>query len=415
VHCKKSFTCAPGFTAAPFAAMRLSEIRTFVVGNPPPHFGGRYFVFVRLTTACGISGIGEAYCVPFSPHLVAKLIEDVFARYAEGHDPHDIEALWRRVYSAGFTQHPDLTLMAVLSALEMACWDIVGKAAGRPVYKLLGGQVHEALRAYTYIYPQPGDRSDVYVDPYLAAERAQMYLDMGFTALKFDPAGPYSAFDGRQLSLEALDLCERFARMLRDAVGSRADLLFGTHGQMTAAGAIRLARRLEPADPLWFEEPVPPDAPEEMARVARATSIPIAAGERLATKYDFARVLDCGAAAILQMNLGRVGGLLEAKKIAGMAEARHVQIAPHLYCGPVVGAANIQLAAASPNFLILEGIEDWGGFHGAILKTPIRFDQGHVIPPSEPGLGIELDEAVALAHPYDGDKLHLDMAQHPVR
>jgi galactonate dehydratase len=395
--------------------MHLSEIRTFVVGNPPPHFGGRYFVFVRLTTACGISGIGEAYCVPFAPHLVAKLIEDVFARYAEGHDPHDIEALWRRVYSAGFTQHPDLTLMAVLSALEMACWDIVGKAAMRPVYKLLGGQVHEALRAYTYIYPQPGDRSDVYADPYLAAERAQMYLDMGFTALKFDPAGPYSAFDGRQLSLEALDLCERFARMLRDAVGSRADLLFGTHGQMTAAGAIRLARRLEAADPLWFEEPVPPDAPEEMAKVARATSIPIAAGERLATKYDFARVLDCGAAAILQMNLGRVGGLLEAKKIAGMAEARHVQIAPHLYCGPVVGAANIQLAAASPNFLILEGIEDWGGFHGAILKTPIRFDQGYVIPPTEPGLGIELDEAVALAHPYDGDKLHLDMAQHPVR
>jgi galactonate dehydratase len=395
--------------------MRLAEIRTFVVGNPPPHFGGRYFVFVRLTTACGVTGIGEAYCVPFSPHLVAQMCEDMFARYAEGRDPHDIEALWRRVYSAGFTQHPDLTVMGVLSALEMACWDIIGKAANQPVYKLLGGQVHDALRAYTYIYPQPGDRSDVYADPYLAAERAQMYLDMGFTALKFDPAGPYSAFDGRQLSLEALDLCERFARTLRDAVGNRADLLFGTHGQMTAAGAIRLARRLEAADPLWFEEPVPPDAPEEMAKVARATSIPIAAGERLATKYDFARMLDAGAAAILQMNLGRVGGLLEAKKIAGMAEARHVQIAPHLYCGPVVGAANIQLATASPNFLILEGIEDWGGFHGAILKTPIRFDQGHVIPPTEPGLGIELDETVALAHPYDGDMLHLEMAQHPVR
>lgn len=394
--------------------MKLADIETFVVGNPPPHFGGRYFVFVKLTTACGISGIGEAYCVPFSPHLVARMIEDVFARYAAGRDPHDIENLWRRVYSSGFTQHSDLSLMGVLSALEMACWDIIGKAAGKPVYKLLGGQVHERLRAYTYIYPRPGDQTDVYHDPDLAAERSAEYLAMGFTALKFDPAGPYSAFDGRQLSLEALDLSERFANKLREAVGSKADLLFGTHGQMTAAGAIRLAKRLEAADPLWLEEPVPPDAPEEMAKVARATSIPIATGERLSTKYDFARLLEAGGAAILQMNLGRVGGLLEAKKVAGMAEVRHAQIAPHLYCGPVVGAANIQLATATPNFLILESIEDWGGFHTEILKKPIRFEEGHVIPPTEPGLGVELNEEVARNHPYTGDMLHLEMTQHPV-
>ena len=395
--------------------MKLADIQTFVVGNPPPHFGGRYFVFVKLTTACGISGVGEAYCVPFEPHLVAKMIEDVFARYAQGTDPHDIEALWRRVYSSGFTQHPDLTMMGVLSALEMACWDIIGKAANQPVYKLLGGQVHERLRAYTYIYPRPGDQSDVYHDPDLAAERAGEYLAQGFTALKFDPAGAYSAFDGRQLSLDALELSERFARTLREAVGTKADLLFGTHGQMTAAGAIRLAKRLEPYDPLWLEEPVPPDAPEEMAKVARATSIPIATGERLATKYDFARLLTAGSAAILQMNLGRVGGLLEAKKIAGMAEVHHVQIAPHLYCGPIVGAANIQLATCSPNFLILESIETWGGFHSAILKTPIPFEDGHVIPPTAPGLGVELNEEVALANPYTGTMLHLEMTQHPVR
>lgn len=395
--------------------MKLTGIETFVVGNPPPHFGGRYFVFVKLSTDNGSTGLGEAYCVPFSPHLVAQMCEDVFARYLEGQDPHDIEAMWRRVYSSGFTQHPDLTLMGVLSALEMACWDIVGKEANQPVYKLLGGQVHEKLRAYTYIYPRPGDQSDVYHDPELAAERAQLYLDMGFTALKFDPAGPYSAFDGRQLSLDALELCERFCRTLREAVGTRADLLFGTHGQMTAAGAIRLAKRLEAYDPLWLEEPVPPDAPEEMAKVARATSIPVAAGERLTTKYDFARVLDCGAAAILQMNLGRVGGLLEAKKIAGMAEVRHVQIAPHLYCGPVVGAANVQLATCSPNFLILESIEDWGGFHSQILTRGIQFEQGHVIPPTAPGLGIELNETVARAHPYTGDMLHLEMTQYPVQ
>jgi 2-dehydro-3-deoxyphosphogalactonate aldolase len=204
--------------------------------------------------------------------------------------------------------------------------------------------------------------------------------------VKFDPAGPYSVFDPRQPSQESLARSEAFVRKLREAVGTKADLLFGTHGQFTPAGAIRMAKRLEPFDPLWFEEPVPPEMPEQMAKVARATSIPIATGERLTTKYEFARVLETGAAAILQMALGRVGGLLEAKKIAGMAEAHYAQIAPHLYCGPIEGAANIQISACSPNFLILESIQTWGGFHAEILKKPILWQDGHVIPPSEPGL-----------------------------
>ncbi|MGA7825260.1 MAG: mandelate racemase/muconate lactonizing enzyme family protein [Steroidobacteraceae bacterium] len=394
--------------------MKLQSIKTFVVGNPPPHYGGRYFVFVKLVTDGNVHGVGEAYCVPFHPQVVAHMLEDVFGRYLEGEDPHNIEKIWRRVYSSGYTQHADLTLMGVLSALEMACWDIIGKEADQPVYNLLGGRVHERLRTYTYIYARPGDRTDVYQDPDLAAERAAEYLAQGFTALKFDPAGPYTAFDGRQLSLPALELSERFMRQLRAAVGARADLLFGTHGQMTAAGALRLARRLEPYDPLWFEEPVPPDAPEEMARVARGTGIPIATGERLATKYDFGRVLRAGAAAILQMNLGRVGGILVAKKIAGMAEVQQVQIAPHLYCGPVVGAANIQLSVCSPNFLILEGIERWQGFHAEVLVKPIRWESGYVIPPTEPGLGVDLDERVLAAHPYRERALHLEMSGQPL-
>ncbi|MDW8339427.1 MAG: enolase C-terminal domain-like protein, partial [Thermoleophilia bacterium] len=161
-------------------------------------------------------------------------------------------------------------------------------------------------------------------------------------------------------------------------------------------------------------EPGPPDSPEQMAVVARATAIPLATGERLATKHEFARVLATGAAAILQPNLGRVGGLLEAKKIAGMAEASYAQIAPHLYCGPVVGAANVQLAACSPNFLILEGILDWQGFHAELLRTPIRWEDGSVLPPEAPGLGVELDEEVAAAHPYVGDDLHLTPLEHPI-
>ena len=394
--------------------MKIVEVKTFVVGNPPPHFGGRYFVFLKLITDGGIEGVGEVYGVPFHPDVVARMIEDVCARRVIDTDPFQIERLWRLIYSSGYTQRPDTSLAAILSGIEMACWDIVGKELNRPVYELLGGRVHEKLRSYTYLYPQDGDPADVYRDPDLAAMRAAEYVEQGFTAVKFDPVGPYSAFDPRQLSLEALDHTERFVETVREAVGGRCDLLFGTHGQMTAAGAIRLARRLERFDLLWFEEPTPPEMPEEMARVTRQTSIPIATGERLATKYEFARVLDTQAASILQMALGRVGGILEAKKIAGMAEAHYAQIAPHLYCGPIEGAANIQLSACSPNFLILESIQTWGGFHAEILKEPIRWEDGYVIPPTSPGLGVELNEEAAAKHPYPGKQLHLEMLDRPV-
>ena len=396
--------------------MKIVDAKTYVVGNPPPHYGGRYFLFLKLTTDSGIEGFGEVYAATFGAHTMARMIEDVCARHALGADPFKIETLWRKVYGSGYTLRPDLSLMSVLSGIEMACWDIIGKELDKPVFELLGGQVHEALRSYTYLYPDSANPEDtrVYDDPDAAAERAADYLAQGFTAVKFDPAGPYSVFDPRQPSLESLTRSETFMRRLREAVGDRADLLFGTHGQFTPAGAIRLAKRLEPYDPLWFEEPVPPEAPEQMAKVARATSIPIATGERLTTKYEFARVLETGAAAILQMALGRCGGILEAKKIAGMAEAHYAQIAPHLYCGPIEGAANIQIAACSPKFLILESIQTWGGFHAEILKKPIRWQDGHVIPPNEPGLGVELDEAVAAAHPYEGEELHLEMRGEPL-
>jgi 2-dehydro-3-deoxyphosphogalactonate aldolase len=394
--------------------MKIATLETFVVGNPPPSFGGRYFLFVKLVTDDGIVGVGEVYAATFGPHTLARMVADVFERHVLGMDPFRIESLWRRVYGSGYTLRPDVSLMGVLSGIEIALWDIIGKATDKPVYELLGGKVHERLRSYTYIYPEGNETEAIYRDAELSAQRAAEYVRQGFTAVKFDPAAPFSAFDPRQPSLQTLDLCETFVRLIREAVGSKADLLFGTHGQFTASGAIRLAQRLEPYDPLWFEEPTPPEMPEEMALVARATSIPIATGERLTTKYEFARVLELRAASILQMALGRVGGLLEAKKIAGMAEAHYAQIAPHLYCGPVEGAANIQLSACSPNFLILESIQSWGGFHARILKKPIRWEEGYVIPPSEPGLGIELDEAVARAHPYEGAKLHLEMTDHPV-
>jgi L-alanine-DL-glutamate epimerase-like enolase superfamily enzyme len=339
---------------------------------------------------------------------------DVFGRYLEDQNPFEIERFWRRAHGSGFSHRPDPSMQGVVSGLEMACWDIVGKALDRPVYDLLGGKVNERLRTYTYLYPRADqDAASFYNDASASAEAAAGYVSDGFTAVKFDPAGPYSVFDGRQPDLDALRRSEDFCREIRAAVGDRADLLFGTHGQFTPAGAIRLAKRLEAFDPLWFEEPTPPDMPEAMAKVASATSIPIATGERLCSKYEFSRVLQCGAAAILQPNLGRAGGILEGKKIAAIAEPYYAQIAPHLYCGPVVAAANIQLAASIPNFLILESIQKMDGFHAALLTKPLCWEDGHIIPPTTPGLGIELNMDVVAQNPWDGSRLHLEMAQHP--
>lgn len=394
--------------------MKVVSCQTHVVATPPPHVGGMYWIFVSLTTDCGIQGIGEVYAASFHPKVMVPAIEDVFERYLQGHDPHHIERFYREAYSSGFTQRPDLTMMGVISGLEMACWDIIGKAANKPVYELIGGKVHDKLRSYTYLYPQNSNGEYDYDNVELAVECALKNMDQGFTALKFDPAGPYSAYSGHQISLEAIDKSATFCRRIREAVGNKCDLLFGTHGQMTPASAVRLAKALEPYDPLWFEEPVPPGQHKAMAQVAAKTSIPVATGERLTSKYEFHALLDEGAASILQMNLGRVGGILEAKKIAGMAEAYYAQIAPHLYNGPVGAAASVQLAAATPNFLIQESIMTWDGFHADVLQEKIDWQDGYIIPSTKPGLGVELNMDVVEANsPYTGSKLHLSMDSKP--
>ena len=392
--------------------MKITDLKVFIVATPPKSWGGRYFIFVKLTTTNGIVGYGECYCDTFGPKAMTAMIEDTYQRYVHGMNPFDLEAMWRKAYSSGYTQRPDASLQGVMSGLEIALWDIIGKATERPVCELLGGKVHEKLRSYTYIYPDyaKGQTDQIFWNAEQSAERAAEYVAQGFTGIKFDPAAPYSAFDPRQPSLESMELCRKFCKLIREAVGNKADLLFGTHGQFTASGAIRFAKHvLEPFNPLWFEEPTPPEKPEEMALVARGTSVPIATGERLVTKYEFARVLECRAASILQMALGRVGGIMEAKKIAGMAEAYYAQIAPHLYAGPIEALANIHFATSLPNFLILESIGRFDNFHNQLLTTPIRWENGYVIPPTGPGLGADLNEKLAQAHPYTGDKLHLEM------
>ena len=394
--------------------MQVDKLNTYVVATPQPHIGGMYWIFLSIETKCGVLGIGEVYSASFHPEVVVKGVNDVFERYLKGHDPHHVERLYRECYSSGFTQRPDLTMMGVLSGLEMACWDIIGKEANKPIYELIGGKVHEKLRSYTYLYPKDSNGELNYEDPELGAESAIELIKQGFTAIKFDPAGPYSSYSGHQISLSRLKHCESYCQRIREAVGDQCDILLGTHGQLTPSSAVRLAKRLERFDPLWFEEPVPPGQSSAMAQVANKTKIPVATGERLTTKYEFFDVLKNNAASIIQMNLGRVGGILEAKKIASIAEVYYAQIAPHLYNGPIGAAASIQLSTATPNFLIMESIKTWGGFHAEVLTESINWNNGNIIPSAKPGLGIELNfEVVESNSPYKGKKLHLSMDQKP--
>jgi len=381
--------------------LKIKDIETYIIKNPPPYYGGRNWIFLKLMTDEEIFGLGEVGTSPYiiNPRTTTQLIQDIGKSLVTDSDPFNIENLWRRLYSRICAEHPDLMMMGVISAFEIACWDIIGKALNQPIYNLLGGKYHDKLRAYTYIYPTTLWAAD---DPEPLVEKALEYQKQGFTALKFDPVEfEPCGLSPSQLSLKTILHVENFVKSLREAIGDNCDIILGTHGEMTTSGAIRLAKRLEKYNLMWFEEPVPPENIDEMARVARVTSIPIATGERLSTKHEFAEVLEKQAASILQMALGRVGGILEAKKIAGMAEAHYAQIAPHLYCGPVEGAANIQLDTCSPNFLIQEGIEMWGGFHAKILKEPIQWQKGYIIPPTKPGLGIELnEEAIAEQSAY---------------
>lgn len=394
--------------------MRLTDLDIIVTAPPAPGWGGRYWIFVKLTTACGITGWGEVYAAAVGPDAMRAVIADVFYRHLEGENPENIELMFRRVYSSGFTQRPDPTVMGAFSGMEIACWDILGKARNRPVWALIGGRVNDRLRAYTYLYPEPGqDALSFFNDPDAQAEAAEALLAQGFTAMKFDPAGPYTIRGGHMPAMTDIAQSVAFCEVLRKTVGDRADLLFGTHGQFSTAGAIRLARAIERFDPLWYEEPVPPDNIAAMAEVARATSIPVAAGERLTTRAEFAPLLAAGAARIVQPATGRAGGIWESRKIAALAESFNAQVAPHLYAGPVEWAANVHLAAALPNLLMVETIQTGGAYHRALIGDAIAFDEGFLIPPEGPGLGIELDEALARANRYTGDRLHLEMQEAP--
>ncbi|HJL51583.1 MAG TPA: mandelate racemase/muconate lactonizing enzyme family protein [Arenicellales bacterium] len=385
--------------------MKLANIKSYVIKTDPPNTGGLFWFFVKLETDNGHEGWGETailYTLLGVEDGYEKIVSGAFDTYLKGEDPLNREALYQKLYIGLTAQHPDYIVMGIISAFDVALWDICGKYYDTPVYNLLGGKYRDRVRTYTYIYDR--EKTDTIhealgawtTDPERLAELAVDLADEGFTGLKFDPM-PQAKW--RQIptppwesSLAELDHAENAVKAIRQAVGNRADILIGTHGQITPSAARRLAARIEKYDPLWLEEPCPPENYKEMGKIARSTTIPIASGERLTTVFEFQNLFEQGGCAFAQPDLGSCGGITACRKIAALAEANYIQMAPHVWGGPIITAAALQIDANIPNFLIQESIYKSGGFFNEIIKEPFTWEDGDLIPSDRPGVGIELDE-----------------------
>ena len=385
--------------------IKLTNVKSYVIATDLPHSGGLLWYFVKLETDQGLEGWGET-AVLFSlaglEDGFEKMVQGIFDTYLRGQSPLNREALYHKLYSHLTAQHPDYVMLGIISAFDVAMWDICGKFYDTPVYNLLGGKYRDRVRTYTYIYDHAKKHSFQEslacwtTDPKRLAELAVELVDEGFTGLKFDPL-PQQKFRQMplppwEISLQEYDHAERAVGAIREAVGNKADILIGTHGQITPSAARRLAAILEPFRPLWLEEPCPPENYKEMGNIARSTPIPIASGERLVTPFEFQNLFDQGGCAFAQPDLGSCGGITACKKIATLAEARYVLMAPHVWGGPVITAAALQIDANIPNFLIQESIYKSGGFFNEIVKEPFVWDKGDLVVPDRPGIGIELDE-----------------------
>lgn len=385
--------------------VKLTDAKTYVVKTDPPHLGGLLWFFVKLETDEGYEGWGETAVLSALMGLedgYEKTIEDIFRTHLKGENALNPEAIYNKLYSKLTARHPDYVTLGIISAFDTAIWDICGKHYNTPVYNLLGGKCRDRIRTYSYIYDleaEGGLRSVAScwtTDPDRLAEVAGKLVDEGFTALKFDPLPQQKLDQGMrhpyEISMAEYEHAERAVGAVREAVGSRADILIGTHGQTTPSAARRLAARIEKYDPLWLEEPCPPENYQQMGRIARSTSIPIATGERLVTPFEFQNLFAEGACAFAQPDLGSCGGITACKKIATLAEVNYVLMAPHVWGGPVITAAALQIDANVPNFLIQESIYKSRGFFDEIVKEPFEWDNGDLIVPDKPGIGIELDE-----------------------
>jgi len=338
------------------------------------------WLFLKVHTDEGIVGLGEPI-VEGRAQTVAAAVHEA-GRYLIGQDPRRIEHHWQAIYRGAFYRGGPV-LCSALSGIEQALWDITGKWLGQPVYQLLGGATRDKIRMYGWLR---GDTNEEYI------KSAAVSVSAGFTALKTGLFNAVNIIDSPAFVQAAAD---KFAE-IRNAVGPKVDVGIDFHGRVSPAMAIRLAHALEPYHPMFIEEPVLPENVDALVTVARSTSIPIATGERLFTKWGFREVLEKQAAVVLQPDLSHAGGILECKKIAAMAECYYAAIAPHCPLGPIALAACLQLDACIPNFLVQEHVTLGEGY----LKQPFKITQGYIELPTGPGLGIELDEA-AMADKYD--------------
>jgi galactonate dehydratase len=363
--------------------MKISGISTHVIGT-----AWRNLTIVEVHTDAGISGLGEVRMLNHTDALLGYL-EEAVPNHILGTDPFDIESLVHRMTRHDYARAGEIA-MSALATVEIACWDIQGKALELPVYKLLGGAVHDRIKAYANGWYQVERTPEEF---HAAAKRV---VARGYQALKLDPfgAGMFELDPGETARSMAL------VEAVRDAVGPEVEILVEMHGRFSASTAIRIADLLAEFRPSWIEEPVPPENLRALAKVAAHTDIPIATGERMHTRFDYRELFESQAADIIQTDITHSGGLLEAKKLAGAAETHYLLMAPHNVGGPISTAANLHLAATTVNFKIQEYFNDFADPFVAECEPGLpKVVDGYFPLPTAPGLGISLNRDAIAAHP----------------
>ena len=374
--------------------MKITDIKTVVVNAQM-----RNWVFVKVETGTpGLDGWGEA-SLEWKTRAVAAAVEDL-KPFILGDDPTRIEHLYQKLYRQPFFR-PGVIGLSAISGIEQACWDILGKHLGVPVYKLLGGAVRDRVRMYTHL--GGGEMSAVYesFDAARVIELAQRVVARGYTAVKVVFV-PYSEpLMGVPYAKKLSGVMSR----LREAVGDRVDIMVDFHGRTYPAVAIEYINAIAEYRPYFCEEPVPPENIDALAEVTRAVRVPIATGERLATRHQFREVFEKRAAHVIQPDLCHCGGLLEAKKISAMAEAYYVGVAPHNPLGPIANAAALHFALSTPNFLIQEDMLADVPWRWEVVESSLRTEDGYWLPTDAPGLGVTVNEKAAAQHPFQQELL----------
>jgi galactonate dehydratase len=375
--------------------MRIKDMRAQVVGTP-----WRHLTVVELTTDEGLSGVGEARMINDTGALLGYL-EDIRATHVLGHDPFEIEALVQGLVRREYGRSGEIA-MSALGVIEMACWDIIGKALDQPVYRLLGGAVRDRVKAYANGWYTVERTPEEF---HAAAERV---VARGYRALKFDPFGAGVWELEPEERTRSLELVEAVA----DAVGDRCEILVEMHGRFTPAVALGLIRDMERFRPGWVEEPVPPDNLKALCKVSARSQIPVATGERIHSRAEFRELFELQAADIVQPDISHFGGISELRKLAATAETHYVLVAPHNVGGPVLTAANLHVAASTPNFKIQENFNDFADswIHEVMTGLPALDPTDGCFPlPDRPGLGISVDWDAVSEHPPG--PIHFDLFQ----